>query len=388
MRPASSGSRKSARIAALLLALAVCGGAAVAQIPSASNGQASQQAEPQSQKEATAPPPEASSPEKQAATPAPAAAPASGPQAAPANQPGDTVILPPERRQTDSSGSGMYVFRADVQEVMLQATVVDEHQRPVTTLQQSAFEVFEDGRPQRINSFRREDIPVALGIVIDNSGSMRLKRPSVNAAALNLVRASNPQDQVFVVNFNNDFYLDQDYTGNVSLLRDALERIEARGGTALYDAVVASSDHLMKNAKLQRKILLVVTDGEDTASRLTLTEAVRAIAVDGGPTVYAIGLLGEERERKARRGLRKLAEQSGGVAYFPANVDAVEAISQQIAHDIRNQYAIGYKPSTPKVEGGYRQVQVKASASGYKGLTVRTRSGYYASGAKTSPAGN
>jgi VWFA-related protein len=217
---------------------------------------------------------------------------------------------------------------------------------------------------------------------------MRSKRPSVNAAALNLVRASNPQDQVFVVNFNNDFYLDQDYTGNVSLLRDALERIEARGGTALYDAVVASSDHLMKNAKLQRKILLVVTDGEDTASRLTLTEAVRAIAVNGGPTVYAIGLLGEERERKARRALRKLAEQTGGVAYFPANVDAVEAISQQIAHDIRNQYAIGYKPSTAKVEGGYRQVQVKASASGYKGLTVRTRSGYYASNGKASPSGD
>ena len=366
MRPVSSGSRTSARIAALLLALAVWTGAAVAQIPSASNGQASQQT----------------------AAPAPVVSPEVRPQAAPANQPGDTVSLPTEGRQTETNGSGTFVFRADVQEVMLQATVVDEHQRPVTTLERNAFEVFEDGRPQRINSFRREDIPVALGIVIDNSGSMRLKRPSVNAAALNLVRASNPQDQVFVVNFNNDFYLDQDYTGNVSLLRDALERIEARGGTALYDAVVASSDHLMKNAKLQRKILLVVTDGEDTASRLTLAEAVRAIAVDGGPTVYAIGLLGEERERKARRGLRKLAEQSGGVAYFPANVDAVEAISQQIAHDIRNQYAIGYKPSTPKVEGGYRQVQVKASASGYKGLTVRTRSGYYASSGKASSTGN
>jgi VWFA-related protein len=375
-------------MAALLLALAVWSGAAVAQIAGAPDGQAGQQGETQSQKNEALASPEGSSPEKQAATPAPVVTPDARPQAAPANQPGDTVSLPAERQQRETNGSGTYVFRADVQEVILQATVVDEHQRPVTTLERSAFEVFEDGRPQSINSFRREDIPVALGIVIDNSGSMRSKRPSVNAAALNLVRASNPQDQVFVVNFNNDFYLDQDYTGNVSLLRDALERIEARGGTALYDAVVASSDHLMKNAKLQRKILLVVTDGEDTASRLTLTEAVRAIAVDGGPTVYAIGLLGEERERKTRRALRKLAEQSGGVAYFPANVDAVEAISQQIAHDIRNQYAIGYKPLTPKVEGGYRQVQVKASARGYKGLTVRTRSGYYASSGKASPSGN
>ncbi len=305
-----------------------------------------------------------------------------------ANQPGDTAMLPPQGREAAKSGNGIYVFKADVQEVLLQATVVDQHQRPVTELQQSAFEVFEDGRPQQITSFRREDIPVALGIVIDNSGSMRMKRPSVNAAALNLVRASNPQDQVFVVNFNNDYYLDQDFTGNVSLLRDALDRIEARGGTALYDALVASSDHLMKSATLQKKVILVVTDGEDNASRLTLPEAIRAIAVDGGPTVYAIGLLGEERERKARRALQKLAEQSGGVAYFPANVDAVEAISQQIAHDIRNQYAIGYKPSTPKTDGGYRQVKVKASASGYRGLTVRTRSGYYATGGQRASAGN
>jgi VWFA-related protein len=375
-------------MAALLLALAVWSGAAVAQIPGAPSGQAGQQGEAQSQKDDSLAPPDGSSPQKQATTPAPVVTPDARPQAPPANQPGDTVSLPAKEQQREINGSGTFVFRADVQEVILQATVVDEHQRPVTNLERSAFEVFEDGRPQSINSFRREDIPVALGIVIDNSGSMRSKRPSVNAAALNLVRASNPQDQVFVVNFNNDFYLDQDYTGNVSLLRDALERIEARGGTALYDAVVASSDHLMKNAKLQRKILLVVTDGEDTASRLTLTEAVRAIAVNGGPTVYAIGLLGEERERKARRALRKLAEQTGGVAYFPANVDAVEAISQQIAHDIRNQYAIGYKPSTAKVEGGYRQVQVKASASGYKGLTVRTRSGYYASNGKASPSGD
>ena len=386
MRPVIRGSRTSIGMAALLLALAVWSGAAVAQIAGAPDGQAGQQGETQSQKNEALASPEGSSPEKQAATPAPVVTPDARPQAAPANQPGDTVSLPAERQQRETNGSGTYVFRADVQEVILQATVVDEHQRPVTTLERSAFEVFEDGRPQSINSFRREDIPVALGIVIDNSGSMRSKRPSVNAAALNLVRASNPQDQVFVVNFNNDFYLDQDYTGNVSLLRDALERIEARGGTALYDAVVASSDHLMKNAKLQRKILLVVTDGEDTASRDTLEQAVRAIAVDGGPTVYTIGLLGHEREKKARRALRILAEQTGGVAFFPIDVNEVEAISQQIAHDIRNQYTIGYRPSTPKTEGGYRQVKVDAEAKGYKKLSVRTRSGYYANGGQTASA--
>jgi VWFA-related protein len=348
----------------MLLLLTVWGDAAVAQSSTTPTEPATQQAATKAQ--------------SQAATPSPSVA----PEPAPASLPGDTLKLPTEERKQEHNGGGTFVLRTDVQEVILQATVVDGHQHLVTSLERSAFEVFEDGKSQRINSFRREDIPVALGIVIDNSGSMRLKRPSVNAAALNLVRASNPQDQVFVVNFNSDFILDQDYTGDVSLLRAALERIEARGGTALYDAVVASSDHLMKSAKLQKKIILVVTDGEDNWSRLTLAEAVRAIAVDGGPTVYAIGLLGEERERKARRALHVLAEQSGGVAFFPASLDEVEAISQQIARDIRNQYAIGYKPSTPKGEGGYRQVKVKVSGSGYKGLTVRTRSGYYATNAE------
>lgn len=373
----------------MLISLIALGcGIAAAQNSTGSGGQSSGQngSNPPNQDDILLPP-EGVSPEKApvATTPVPSAAPAP----APANQPKNTVNVPRQTqagREAEKNSSGQFVFKSDVQEVTLHATVVDDRQRPVTTLDRSAFQVFEDGQAQRITSFRREDIPVALGIVIDNSGSMRDKRPSVNAAALNLVRSSNPQDQVFVVNFNNEYYLDQDYTGNVSLLRDALERIESRGGTALYDAVVATSDHLMKSAKLQKKIILVVTDGEDNASRDTLEQAVRAIAIDGGPTVYTIGLLGHEKEKKARRALRVLAEQTGGVSFFPGGVDEVEAISQQIAHDIRNQYTIGYKPSTPKMEGGYRQVRVDAVANGYRRLSVRTRSGYYANSARAASA--
>jgi VWFA-related protein len=336
-------------------------------------------------------PPEGLSPDiqpQQHGTAMPQVSPQSGMpvETAPANQSGNSINIPEQGREAEKTDNGTFVFRTEVQEVTLHATVVDDHQRLVTTLDRASFQIYEDGHPQRITSFRREDIPVALGIVIDNSGSMRDKRSSVNAAALNLVRASNPQDQVCVVNFNNEYYLDQDYTGNVALLRDALERIEARGGTALYDALVATSEHLMKSAKLQKKIILVVTDGEDTASRDSLEQAVRAIAIDGGPTVYTIGLLGKEREKRARRALRIIAEQTGGVAFFPGDVNEVEAISQQIAHDIRNQYTIGYKPSTPKTEGGYRQVKVDAMASGYKKLQVRTRSGYYATGAEKASA--
>jgi len=284
-----------------------------------------------------------------------------------------------QQDQAPAEKSGdVFVFRKEVDEVTLHATVVDDKNRLVTDLARPDFTVYEDGQQQKITSFRREDIPVAMGIVIDNSGSMRDKRPAVNAAAINFVKSSNPQDKVFVVNFNEDFFLDQDYTASVPKLKDALERIEARGGTALYDAVVASSDHLKKSGLLEKKVLLVVTDGEDNASRESLEQAIRRLQEENGPTVYTIGLLGEEHSKRARRALRQMAEETGGMAFFPQGLAEVESITQQIAHDIRNQYTIGYKPSKPQSEGGFRSVKVEANAKGYKKLQVRTRSGYYA----------
>ena len=177
----------------------------------------------------------------------------------------------------------------------------------------------------------------------------------MNQAALNLVRASNPQDEVFIVNFNEEPYLDQDFTSNIDQMKEALERVVSRGGTAMYDALVAASDHLRKSAKLDKKALLVITDGEDNASRETLEAAIRRLAVDGGPTVYTIGLLNEEEKgpaKKAKRALRLVAEQTGGVSFFPENYNDVDTITKQVAHDIRNQYTIGYKPTMPKTSGG------------------------------------
>ena len=298
------------------------------------------------------------------------------PSAAP-NQPSDTVQVP-QGQAPSSQNNDVYVFRKEVDEVTLHATVVDDHFRPVTNLSRNDFTIFEDGKPQKITSFRNEDVPVALGVVIDNSGSMRDKRPQVNAAALNLVRLSNPQDKVFIVNFSEEYFLDQDYTGSVPKLKDALERIESRGGTALYDATVASADHLKKSGPLEKKVLLVVTDGEDNASRETLEQTLRRLEEKNGPTIYTIGLLGDERSKRARRALREMAEDTGGVAFFPKDLSEVEAITTQIAHDIRNQYTIQYKPTTPQSAGGYRTVKVQAKAPGYKNLQVRTRSGYYA----------
>lgn len=312
--------------------------------------------------------------------------PANEPQQAPANppnQPGNTVRVPAQQQPGApiDQESGAFIIRKKVEEVTLHATVVDERQRLVTNLDKTAFTVFEDGQPQQITSFGRSDVPVSVGILIDNSGSMREKRPSVNQAALNLVRASNPQDEVFIVNFNEEPYLDQDFTNNIDLMKEALERVASRGGTAMYDALVAASDHLRKSAKLDKKALLVITDGEDNSSRETLEAAIRRLAVDGGPTVYTIGLLNEEEKgsaKRAKRALRLIAEQTGGVSFFPENYTDVDNITRQVAHDIRNQYTIGYKPTTPKTSGGFRTVRVEARAPGYKHLQVRTRTGYYA----------
>jgi Ca-activated chloride channel homolog len=319
----------------------------------------------------TAPPPSSTPPAPQT-------------QAQPQTQKGGAQQGQPPGQSPEGESNGVYVFRARVEEVVLHATVYDDHDHMVTNLDKSAFQVFEDGVPQTITSFRREDIPVAVGIVIDNSGSMRDKRPAVNQAALNFVRSSNPQDEVFIVNFNDEYYLDQDFTASIPQLKDALEKIEARGGTALYDAIVASADHLKKNARLEKKVLLVVTDGEDNASRESLEQAVRRLQAENGPTVYTIGLLGGERQRRAHRALATIAEDTGGVAFFPKDLSEVDRITQEVAHDIRNQYTIGYRPSRPQSQGGYRSIKVLARAHGYKKLQVRTRTGYYAGSERAS----
>ncbi len=294
---------------------------------------------------------------------------------------------PEDNQENQLNDQGVFVFKKDVDEVMLHATVIDDHQHIITNLDKGAFTVFEDGKPQNIISFHHVDIPVAMGILIDNSGSMREKRAKVNQAALNLVRSSNPKDEVFVVNFNDEQYLDQDFTNNLLKLKEALDKIDARGGTALYDAVVASADHLKQNGRLEKKVLFVVTDGEDNASSETLERAVKQLQQENSPAIYAIGILGdEEHPRRAKKALEILCERTGGIAFFPKTLDEVDAISRTIANDIRNQYAIGYKPTTPKGAGGFRQVRVEAKAKGHGKLMVRTKSGYYA-GAQTASAG-
>jgi Ca-activated chloride channel family protein len=308
------------------------------------------------------------------------AQPAPAPSAAPAPQSNESTTAPPPQAEQQAPANGddtIFVFKKEVQEVMLHATVVDDQRRLVTNLDRPAFTVYEDGVAQKTTSFHRDDVPVAMGIVIDNSGSMREKREKVNQAVLNLIRASNPNDEIFVVNFSQDSYLDQDFTSDINLLQQALQKVTSQGSTALYDAIVASAVHLKNNTRVDRKVLLVITDGRDNASQETLQQATRRLQQENGPTLYAVGLLSDELQPSGTGALQSLADSTGGVAFFPKGLDEVDEITRTVARDIRSQYTIGYKPTNPRQNSNYRRILVTAQAPGHRKLTVRTRSGYY-----------
>jgi Ca-activated chloride channel family protein len=285
-----------------------------------------------------------------------------------------------------------YSIKRDVSLVVLHTSVFDDRGRFVDGLKEENFRVLEDKVQQKLSIFKREDIPVSMGLVIDNSGSMRDKRARVNEAALTLVQTSNPQDEAFVVNFNDDFYLDldKDFTSSITELKEALERIDSRGSTALYDAIIGSLDHSKKGSK-DKKVLLVVTDGEDNASRNSLEKTIREIQKTE-VVIYTIGLFGQDESKKARsrarKALKEISEASGGLAYFPENVADVHNICVDVAHDIRNQYTLAYYPSNIKRDGTFRAVQVDVIPPRGRGkLTGRTRNGYYAPAASAASAG-
>ncbi len=271
-------------------------------------------------------------------------------------------------------------FRSDTRLVVLHASVVDNKGRLVTTLPQSAFHVFENKVEQPIRTFRREDVPVSLALIVDNSGSMRDKRKRVEAAALAAVKASNPADEVMVVNFNDEAYDDSNgFTSDLKKLDEALTKIDSRGGTAMRDALNMTMDFMKKKAKHDKKVILVVTDGNDTASTQITLESLVQKSHDSEVLMYFIGLLNEEDKseaRKAKRAMDALAKASGGTAVYPDTLEAVEQVALSMAHEIRNQYIITYSPTNPNLDGTFRQISVMAN--GPNRPTVRTRTGYYA----------
>lgn len=295
------------------------------------------------------------------------------------------VITPPATvsgpaGQIQKGKGGIYTLRENVDEVILHCTVVDEKKHVVDDLKQGDFRVWEDGAPQAINAFEHQDVPVSMGILIDNSGSMHDKRSAVNDAALELIRDSNSHDEMFIVNFSDKAYLDTAFTSNVALLQKGLDRFDSANTTALYDAVVASADELSNQGSRRKQVLLVVTDGADNASRLTLQQAARRVERMGGPVVYSIGLLYDDSKaeaQQARDALETLSADTGGIAYFPTSLDDVNAIAADVARDIRDQYTLGYHSTRPARLGGFRSVRVEAYSRNHKKLVVRTSRGYY-----------
>ena len=297
--------------------------------------------------------------------------------------------LPSQSGGIQKQQNGMYILHANVDEVLLSCAVLDEKGRPVMDLDRSDFRVWENGVPQTINSVQPMDLPVSMGILIDDSGSMRDKRATVNTAAMRLLNASNPSDEAFVVNFSDRAYLDQRFTTDRVALDRGMSRFDTHGTTALYDAVAASADELAKDGKNRREVLLIITDGADNASRLDLQEAIRRVQNLGGPVVYTIGLLFDtekDEADKARFALGRLSEETGGIAYFPSSLQDVSDIALQVATDIRHQYVIDYHSSTPFSRGGYRSIRVEASAPRHGQLLVRTKRGYYAQTEQSKPA--
>ena len=269
------------------------------------------------------------------------------------------------------------VFSSNTRLVVLHASVIDSKGHLLTDLKKEAFRVTENGVEQVIKTFRREDVPVTLGLVIDNSGSMKDKRQRVEAAAINLVKSSNRDDEVFIVNFNDEGYLDVPITNDLKKMEEGVARIDSRGGTALRDAIAMSIDYMKDKARKDKKVLLIVTDGDDTASTMAIEKCAQKVA-QSEVLVFAIGLLNQESARDAKRAKRSLdaiTHASGGAAYYPKDLTEVEKIAQQVAHEIRNQFTIAYSPTSPE-DGGYRTVKV--TAKGPASPQVRTRSGYYA----------
>lgn len=269
-------------------------------------------------------------------------------------------------------------FRAETRLVVVEATVRNTRGELVTGLTRDAFTILENGKRQPIVLFDKDDVPVSLGLLIDNSGSMRTKRAKVEAAAIDFARASNPLDEMFVLNFADKSRVDVPFTSDVHVLEAGLARVDSIGGTAMRDALAEGEAYLLQHARHDRKVLVVITDGNDNAS-VTPFAHVRTIADQHDIAVYATGLLASQDPHagRIRRELMDLTEATGGIAYFPTSLEQIDNVAIEMARQIRMQYTIGYMPIDQALDGSFRRIRVTARGSGP--LSVRTRMGYLAS---------
>jgi Ca-activated chloride channel family protein len=282
----------------------------------------------------------------------------------------------------DPQDAQPYRISVNVHLVLLNATVRDGKGRLASDLHERDFEVYEDGVRQSVRLFRHEDIPVTVGLVVDHSGSMRRKLTDVIAAARTFVQSSSPEDQMFVVNFNEKVTLGLPdalpLTNRPEDLASAIASVPAAGMTALYDAIFEARKRLQTGTR-EKKVLIVISDGGDNASKHGLAEVLK-MAGQSTTLVYTIGIFDDADEDRNPGVLRRLAAATGGEAFFPQQLNEVVAICERIARDIRNQYTIGYVSNSAARPGTYRSIRVAAVAAGYRKLFVRARAGYIADG--------
>jgi Ca-activated chloride channel homolog len=279
---------------------------------------------------------------------------------------------------------GNFKVSVDVELVQLPVSVVDKTGMPIRGLRPQHFTVYEDKVQQVISLFKEEDIPMSVAVLIDRSGSMQDKLDRVYAAAMTFIRENNDDDETALVSFGDHVTIDQDLTADNDRLSRALSRIQANGDTALYDAILVASEYLEREATRDKKVLLVISDGEDNKSANGLRQVLKVMK-ESKIIVYTIGLV---RSRigdylvygdGGRKPLQELAQVTGGAAFFPKNIDDVQAICTKISRDLRSQYTIGYRPSNRNLDGAYRKIQVRLDPPrNTPKFQVRAKQGYYA----------
>jgi Ca-activated chloride channel homolog len=268
--------------------------------------------------------------------------------------------------------------------VLLPVKVTNARGTFVPGLKLQDFRVYEDGQLQKLTVFEEGDTPVTVGLVVDHSKSMGSKLPDVVTAVSSFAHSSNPQDEMFVVDFNDDVSIElmrgKAFSNDAKELAEALRAVSARGRTALYDAVSEGLHHL-QYGHLEKKALVIISDGGDNASHLKYSQ-VLAQARQSQSLIYSIALVGSDDEEENPGLLRRLCKDTGGIAYFPREGDSVANVSTEIARDLREQYTLGYAPQNMKRADAYRKVEVKVTAPGHGRLRVRTRQGYSPAAAK------
>jgi VWFA-related protein len=255
--------------------------------------------------------------------------------------------------------------------------VADHHGSYVTNLRKEDFQVYADGKIQTISQFARTDAAVTIGLIVDNSGSMRYKRNEVVMAGLAFAKASNPQDEFFVVNFNDSVVAGLPagvaFTDRIEILHKALYMGKSEGQTALYDAIASGIKHL-EEGHHDKRTLIVVSDGGDNISHLKEPDIINLIQ-ESRATIYTIGLLDPDDKDLKPAILKKFASISGGEYFQPEKLDDVVGVLDKISKDIRSRYTLGFSPSQESASNEIHKIKVTAVSEG-KRLTVRSRTTY------------